>query len=57
MLQTILIVLLILFLLGGVGTLPTWSHSRSWGYGPSGSMSVAGIVLLVLLILLMTGRL
>jgi hypothetical protein len=53
MLQTILIVLLILFLLGGVGTLPTWSHSRNWGYGPSG---LVGIALLVLLILLATGR-
>jgi drug/metabolite transporter (DMT)-like permease len=53
MLQTILIVLLILFLLGGVGTLPTWSHSRNWGYGPS---SLAGIALLVLIILLATGR-
>ena len=35
MLQTVLIVLLILFLLGGVGTLPNWPHSRNWGYGPS----------------------
>ncbi len=57
MLQTVLIVLLILFLLGGVGTLPTWGHSRNWGYGPSGGMSLVGIILLVLLILLLTGRL
>ncbi len=57
MLQTILIVLLILFLLGGLGTLPTWSHSRSWGYGPSGGLSLVGIILLILLILLLTGRL
>lgn len=57
MLQTILIVLLILFLLGGIGTLPTWSHSRNWGYGPSGGLSLVGIVLLVLLILMLNGRL
>jgi hypothetical protein len=57
MLQTILIVLLILFLLGGVGTLPTWSHSRSWGYGPSGGLSLIGIIILILLILLLAGRL
>jgi len=48
---TILIVLAILML---IGALPTWSHSRSWGYGPSGGL---GLVLLVVLILLLTGRL
>jgi Protein of unknown function (DUF3309) len=57
MLQTILIVLLILFLLGGIGTLPNWGHSRNWGYGPAGGMSLGGIIILVLLILLLTGRL
>jgi hypothetical protein len=46
MLQTILIVLLILFLLGGLGTLPNWSHSRNWGYGPSGGMGLIGIIVL-----------
>lgn len=50
MLYTILLVVLILLLIGAV---PTWSHSRAWGYGPSG---VLGIVLIVLLILLLTGR-
>jgi hypothetical protein len=48
---TILIVVAILMLLG---TLPTWPHSRSWGYSPS---SGVGIVVVVLLILLLTGRL
>ena len=48
---TILLVLAVLML---VGALPTWSHSRSWGYGPSGGL---GLVLVVLLILLLTGRL
>jgi membrane protein YdbS with pleckstrin-like domain len=57
MLQTVLIVLLVLLLLGGIGTLPTWSHSRNWGYGASGGISLLGLVVLVLLILLLTGRL
>ena len=47
---TILIVVLILALLGA---LPTWGHSRSWGYGPSGGV---GLVLLILVVLFMTGR-
>ena len=56
MLQTILIILLILFLLGGIGTLPSWPHSRNWGYGPSGGFSLLSVVILVFLILLITGR-
>ncbi len=48
---TILIVLLVLML---VGALPTWPHSRSWGYGPSGVLTLIGVVLVVLLL---TGRL
>jgi hypothetical protein len=51
MLGTILIVVVILML---VGTLPTWPHSRQWGYFPSGGL---GLVFLVLIILLLTGRL
>jgi hypothetical protein len=47
---TILIVILILVL---VGALPTWPHSKSWGYFPSGGL---GLVLLILIILLLTGR-
>jgi hypothetical protein len=47
---TILLVLLILFL---VGALPTWPHSRSWGYYPSGGL---GVVVLILIILVLTGR-
>jgi hypothetical protein len=50
MLGTILIVVLILMLLGA---LPTWGHSRNWGYGPSGGV---GLLVLVLVILLVTGR-
>ena len=48
---TILIIVLVLMLLGA---LPSWPHSRSWGYMPSGTL---GIVLLILVILLLTGRL
>jgi len=47
---TILLVILILFL---VGALPTWPYSANWGYGPSGGLS---LVLLVLVVLLLTGR-
>jgi hypothetical protein len=50
MLGTILIVVLILMLLGA---LPTWPHSREWGYYPSGGL---GLVLLILIILLLLGR-
>ena len=48
---TILLVIAVLMLLGG---LPTWPHSRSWGYGPSGGV---GLVVLVLVVLLLSGRL
>ena len=47
----VLVVLLVLLLLGA---LPTWPHSRSWGYAPSGGL---GLVLVILLILLLAGRL
>ena len=50
MLGTILIVILVLMLLGSVGTLPTWSHSRSWGYGPSGVMGLVVVILIILLL-------
>jgi hypothetical protein len=56
MLGTILIIVLILILLGAVGTLPTWPHSRSWGYYPSGGMGILGIILVVVLILWLLGR-
>lgn len=47
----ILIILLIVLLLGAV---PSWPHSRSWGYYPSGLL---GLVLLIVIILALTGRL
>lgn len=49
-LGTILLIIVVLLL---VGAIPTWPHSRSWGYGPSGGI---GLVLLVLIILLVMGR-
>ena len=50
-LGTILLIVLILML---IGAFPTWGHSRSWGYGPSGGL---GLVVLVVIVLLLMGRL
>jgi hypothetical protein len=51
MLGTILLVILILMLLGAI---PTWPHSRTWGYYPSGGL---GLILLIIIILMLLGRL
>jgi hypothetical protein len=51
MLGTILLIILILLLLGAI---PTWPHSRGWGYYPSGGL---GLILIVVIILLLAGRL
>lgn len=50
-LGTVLLIVLILLLIGAV---PNWPHSRSWGYMPSGTV---GLVVLVVLVLVLTGRL
>lgn len=50
-LGTILLIVLVLML---VGAIPSWPHSRSWGYAPVGGL---GLVLLVVLVLLLMGRL
>ncbi|WP_250452908.1 DUF3309 family protein [Caballeronia sp. ATUFL_M2_KS44] len=47
---TILLIILILLLIGAI---PSWPHSRSWGYGPSG---ILGVVLVVVIVLLLMGR-
>ena len=47
-------VLLIVLILALLGVIPSWPHSRSWGYAPSG---VLGLLLLVVLIMLVTGNL
>ena len=49
-LGTILIIVLLLVL---IGALPTWGHSRSWGYFPSGGL---GLILLIVVILVLMGR-
>ena len=46
-------ILLIILVLALVGVLPTWPHSSSWGYGPSGGV---GLIVLVLLILVVMGK-
>jgi hypothetical protein len=49
-LGTILLIVLILML---IGALPSWPHSRSWGYGPTGGI---GLILIILVILVLMGR-
>ncbi len=49
-LGTILLIVLILIL---VGALPSWPHSKSWGYGPSGGV---GLIVLIIVVLLVMGR-
>jgi len=48
---TILLIVLILMLIGAI---PTWPHSRNWGYGPSGGL---GLVVIIIIVLLLLGRL
>jgi Protein of unknown function (DUF3309) len=49
-LGTVLLVVLVLLLLG---VIPSWPHSRAWGYGPSGML---GVILIVVLVLFLMGR-
>jgi len=49
-LGTILLIILILMLIGAI---PSWPHSRNWGYGPSGGL---GLVIIIIVILLLSGR-
>jgi len=49
-LGTILLIVLILMLIGAI---PTWPHSRNWGYGPSGGL---GLVVIIIIVLLVLGR-
>jgi hypothetical protein len=51
--MTIGTILLIILILALIGVIPSWPHSRSWGYGPSGLL---GIVVVVVIILLLMGR-
>lgn len=47
---TILLIVLVLLLIGAI---PSWPHSRSWGYGPSG---VLGVIVIIFIVLLVMGR-
>jgi len=49
-LGTIILIVLVLIL---IGVIPTWPHSRGWGYGPSG---LIGVIVVILLILLLLGK-
>ncbi|MEF8711335.1 MAG: DUF3309 family protein [Candidatus Accumulibacter propinquus] len=49
-LGTILLIVLVLLLIGAI---PSWPHSRGWGYGPSGGL---GLVVLILIVLLVLGK-
>lgn len=49
-LGAILLIILVLFL---IGALPTWRHSASWGYGPSGGL---GLIVVIVVVLLLLGR-
>jgi protein-S-isoprenylcysteine O-methyltransferase Ste14 len=51
--STLGVILLIVLVLLLLGVLPTWGHSRSWGYGPSGGL---GLLLVVVLVLVVVGR-
>jgi len=51
MLGTMLLIVLILMLIGAI---PSWPHSRNWGYGPSGGL---GLVVIIVIVLLLMGRL
>jgi hypothetical protein len=50
-LGTILLIVLILMLIGAI---PSWPHSRNWGYGPSGGL---GLLVIIIVVLLLMGRL
>ena len=47
------LILLIVLILLLIGAIPSWPHSRSWGYGPSGGL---GLVVIIILVLLVMGR-
>lgn len=49
-----MIILVVILVLALIGAFPTWGHSKSWGYAPSGTV---GLILIVLLVLFLMGRL
>ena len=52
--MTLGMILLVVLILAVLGVIPTWPHSKSWGYFPSGGL---GLVVLILLLLVLMGRL
>jgi Protein of unknown function (DUF3309) len=52
--MTVGTIILIILILALIGVLPTWGHSREWGYGPSG---IVGVIVVILIVLLLMGRL
>ncbi len=50
--NTVLLLIIILILIGA-GTFPAWPHSANWGYGPTGSV---GVIILVILVLMLLGK-
>lgn len=51
--MTIGMILLVILILAVLGVIPTWPHSRSWGYGPSGGV---GLLLVIVVLLLVMGK-
>jgi len=51
--MTIGMILLVILILAVLGVIPTWPHSRGWGYGPSGGV---GVLLIVVVLLLVMGK-
>jgi hypothetical protein len=49
----VLVVLIVLLLIGGVGSYPSWGYSSGWGYGPSG---LIGLLLVVLIVMALLGH-
>jgi len=47
-LGTVLLIVLVLLL---IGVIPTWPHSKGWGYGPSGTLGLVAVILIVLLVM------
>jgi hypothetical protein len=52
--EVLLTILVVVLLISLIGSIPTWPHSRDWGYYPSGGL---GVVLLIILVLFLLGRL
>jgi hypothetical protein len=49
----LVVLLIVLLLLGGIGSFPIWPHSAGWGYGPSGGL---GLIVIILVVLALMGR-